>query len=107
MMFYGTDLFRDNRKDSTQAKLAPELAIWVSVVQWFECLTDHQKVVGLIPIWGLKITFPEFELDDRPTIINVAVRRHRHLQDSDYRTSENPEILHFSEQIQTITTVNY
>ena len=38
-------------------ELAPWLSIWVSVAQWLERLTGHQKVAGSIPVWVSEIIF--------------------------------------------------
>ena len=35
---------------------------WILVVQWLQCLTGHQKVATLIPIWGSEIVFLRLEL---------------------------------------------
>ena len=41
--------------------------------QWFERLTSHQKVAGLI--WGSEIIFVRIELSERSSLIQSTVNR--------------------------------
>ena len=50
-------------------ELAPQLAVWVLVAHWLECLTGHQKVTGSIPVWGSETVFLRIELDERLSVI--------------------------------------
>ena len=42
--------------------LAP---IWISVAQWLERLTGHQKIAASIPVWSSEIVFLRLGLDER------------------------------------------
>ena len=40
---------------------------------WLERLTGHQKVAGLIPVWGSEIVFLRIELDKRSSITHCVL----------------------------------
>ena len=50
-------------------EFAPWLSIWVSVAQWLERLTGHQKVASSIPVWGSEIVFLRLGLHERSSTI--------------------------------------
>ena len=50
-------------------EIAPWLTIWVLVAQWLERLMGHQKIAGLIPVWGSEIIFLSIGLDDHLSFI--------------------------------------
>ena len=54
-------------------KLVPWLTIWVLVAQWLEHLTSHQRVAGLVPIWGLEVVFLGVELGDHSSISIIVI----------------------------------